>query len=116
MLSTMTVTLDKIEQSISPNGKVVMTGTAIFHTYNKGEVVSQSRRFEANGAAVLPIINSNKTGVAVGFIDFINKLPVLKIQHFIATNSIHQVVPASNKEVADASSESIFHRAATPVF
>lgn len=84
----MTVQITSLTQKLTDGGVAVSSGTLDFSNYSKDGETSTEIGFEAYGTAAVALINAEvgSNGIAVGFIDNINKTPVLKINSFVPTS------------------------------
>ncbi len=88
MLSVMTVQIITLSQTLTNSGVAFSQGTLKFSNYSRDGVVETDLGYEAYGSAAVEIMNAvnHKYGVAIGYIDLVNKLPVFKIQTFVLSS------------------------------
>lgn len=88
MLSVMTVQIITLVQTLTNNGIAFSQGILKFSSYSRDGVVETDLSYEAYGSAAVEIMNAvtHKYGVAIGYMDSVNKLPVFKIQTFIPSS------------------------------
>ena len=85
----MTVQITSLTQRLTNGGTAISSGTLEFSNYSKDGETHTELGFESSyGAAAVSLMNAEvgSNGIAVGFIDNINKTPVLKINSFVSTN------------------------------
>ena len=86
MISVMTVQITSLTQRLTDGGTAISSGTLEFSNYSKDGETYTKLGFESSyGAAAVALMNAEvgSNGVAVGFIDNINKTPVFKINSFV---------------------------------
>lgn len=88
MLSILTVRINEFTQSVSNGAKITLLGNLYFNYYERKEVVEKNITFIATSTAVLPIVEGNQHGTAIGYIDTDDtKTPIFKIQQFIPSST-----------------------------
>ncbi len=107
MLSTMTVKINTLVQTLTNGGVAFSNGVLEFYSYSKEGVISTNLNYEAYGATAVALMGAgiNSNGVAVGYIDTVDKLPVFRIQFFISTSNLPSAVAKTEKEPANIAFE-----------
>ncbi len=107
MLSTMTVKINTLVQTLTNGGVAFSNGVLEFYSYSKEGVISTNLNYEAYGATAVALMGAgiSSNGVAVGYIDTVDKLPVFRIQFFIPTSNLPITVVETDKELASTSFE-----------
>ena len=88
MLSVMSIQIVTLSLKLVDGGVALTKGTLEFSNYSKDGVATTRLSYEAYGATAVALMDARigSSGVAVGYIDSVNKLPVFKIQTFAPTN------------------------------
>lgn len=101
MLSVMSIQIVTLSQTLTDGGVALSKGTLEFSNYSKDGAISTSLSYEAYGATAVALMDARigSNGIAVGYVDSVNKLPVFKIQTF-APISLSSVVGETEETVA----------------
>ena len=101
MLSVMSIQIVTLKQTLTDGGVALSKGTLEFSNYSKDGVTNTSLSYEAYGATAVALMDARigSNGIAVGYVDSVDKLPMFKIQTFAPT-SLSNVVEETEKTVA----------------
>ena len=88
MMSVMTVEIVSLSNKLTTGGTAVCRGTLEFSNYSKDGETKTNLSYEGYGAAAVSLMNAGESsnGVAVGYIDIIDRTPVFRINSFIPTS------------------------------
>ena len=102
MISVMTVQITSLAQRLTNGGVAVASGTLEFSNYSNDGDTRTELGFESSyGSAAFALMNAEVgyNGVAVGFIDNINKTPIFKINSFVPVSLPATVVDFEEEAV-----------------
>ncbi len=88
MLSTMTVKIVSLKKALTNGGTAVFNGTLEFSNYSKNGETKTELSYEARSTAAVALIHAkvDSSGIAIGYVDTVDKVPVFKINSFVPTN------------------------------
>ena len=87
MLSVMTVEIVSLSNKLTTGGTAVCKGVLEFSNYSKDGETKTSLSYEGYGAAAVSLMDAGvySNGIAIGYVDIIDRTPVFKINSFIHT-------------------------------
>ena len=86
MMSVMTVEIVSLSNKLTTGGTAVCRGTLKFSNYSKDGETKTNLSYEGYGAAAVSLMDAGySNGIAIGYVDIVDRTPVFKINSFIHT-------------------------------